>query len=202
MRDLHLVYARQAQKIGADGLPLLVVSLKDTHYPLEVDLYYKVVAECDLIERWSIIRNTGTAPVDLETALSAGWHLPSRTQGNYRLTHLTGRWFADSRVRRTLLPDGKTTLESRRNLTSAEANPFFALDWWDAESGGSDEESGQVWFGALGWSGNWKITLERDAEPDRVYVAGGMNDFEFRWRLGPGEELATQLDLPVSGPTP
>ncbi|MBN9389763.1 MAG: alpha-galactosidase [Chloroflexi bacterium] len=191
VRDLHLVYASHSQETGPEGLPLLKVTLKDTLYPLEVDLFHRVVPGLDLLERWSVVRNTGSSPIDLETVLSAGWHLPTRNQGSYRLTHLTGRWFADSRVRRALLPDGKTTLESRRNITSAEANPFFALDWWDPENGGASEETGEVWFGALGWSGSWKITLERASEPERVYVAGGINDFDFRWQLAPGEEFVT-----------
>jgi alpha-galactosidase len=191
VRDLELVYARQRQSAGPDGLPRLIVTLKDKVYPLEVDLCYKIIAECDLIERQAVIRNPGPQPLDLEAALSGAWHLPAQTQASYRLTHLAGRWFADSRVRREALPTGKTTLESRRGLTSAEANPFFAVDLWDSESGGATEDNGPVWFGALGWSGNWKITLEQAAEPAQVYIAGGMHDFDFRWRLEAGEELAT-----------
>lgn len=191
VRDSHLVYSRHEVKTTSDGLPLLVVTLKETLYPLEVDLYYKVVPELDLLERWSVVRNTGQERIELEAALSAGWHLPNRVQGQYRLTHLTGRWNTECQVRHDLLPDGKTTLESRRAITSAEMNPFFALDWWDADSGGAGEESGEVWFGALGWSGSWKITLERSADPERVYIAGGVQDFEFRWQLGAGEEFTT-----------
>ena len=31
---------------------VLVLNLKDTHYALDVKLYYKIIADCDLIERY------------------------------------------------------------------------------------------------------------------------------------------------------
>ena len=55
-------------------------------------------------------------------------------------------------------------MESRRGTTSHEANPWFAID----EGGAADEEHGRVWFGALGWSGTWKLVVEQYAAPPRV----------------------------------
>jgi alpha-galactosidase len=47
-----------------------------------------------------------------------------------------------------------------------------------------------VWFGALGWSGNWRITVEQT--PYRqVRVTGGFNSFDFSYPLKPGETLET-----------
>ncbi len=191
VRDVVLVYSAQRQESGPDGLPTLIITLKDNHYPLEIDLYYKVVPEFDLIERRAVIRNAGNAALDLESALSAVWQLPALRDGSYRLTHLSGRWNTETQVRRSLLTDGRKILESRRGLTSAEANPFFAVDVVTENSAGASEETGQVWYGALGWSGNWKISINQASEPVRAYVAGGINDFDFQWYLKPGEEFAT-----------
>lgn len=191
VRDLALVYSHQRQEIGQEGLPVLVITLKDNYYPLEVDLHYKVVPQCDLIQRWAVIRNTGQEWLDLEAALSAAWQLPSLRDGSYRLTHLSGRWNSETQVRQTVLTDGRKTVESRQGLTSAEANPFFAIDILAPDGTRASEEVGQVWFGALGWSGNWKITVDHVSDPARAYVAGGINDFDFRWRLNPGEEFVT-----------
>lgn len=191
VRDLALTYVRHREETGPEGLPILIITLKDQHYPLEVDLYYKVVAECDLIERQAVVRNIGKNPVTLESALSAAWQLPAQRDGAYRLTHLSGRWNTETQVRHTMLTDGRKILESRRGLTSAEANPFFAIDIVSADNVGASEEQGQVWYGALGWSGNWKITIDQASEPVRAYVAGGINDFDFRWNLKPGEEFKT-----------
>ena len=106
----------------------------------------------------------------------------------YRLTHLAGRWASETQVVRETIQPGKKVLESRRGTTSHQANPFFAID----EDGRADEEQGRVWFGALAWSGNWKITVERTAE-GLVRVVGGFNDFDFGYRLAPGESLTTPL---------
>ena len=52
--------------------------------------------------------------------------------------------------------------------------------------GDAGEEHGRVWFGALGWSGNWRITVEQT--PYRqVRVTGGFNNFDFAYPLKPGE---------------
>lgn len=191
VRDLVLVYSHHSQEVGQEGLPVLVITLKDSFYPLEVDLHYKVVPQYDLIQRWTVIRNTGREWVDVEAALSAAWQLPTLRDGSYRLTHLSGRWNSETQVRHAVLTDGCKTLESRRGLTSAEANPFFAIDILAPDGTRASEEVGQVWFGALGWSGNWKIAVEHVSDPVRAYVAGGINDFDFRWRLNPGEAFVT-----------
>jgi len=76
-------------------------------------------------------------------------------------------------------------LESRKGHTSHGFNPWFAVDQGDAT-----EESGRVWFGALAWSGNWRITVEQT--PYRqVRVTGGFNSFDFAYPLKPGETLET-----------
>jgi alpha-galactosidase len=76
-------------------------------------------------------------------------------------------------------------LESRKGHTSHNFNPWFAIDAGDAA-----EETGRVWFGALGWSGNWRITVEQT--PYRqVRVTGGFNSFDFAYPLKPGESLDT-----------
>lgn len=51
-----------------------------------------------------------------------------------------------------LLPDTKLVLESRRGTTSHTANPFFMLD----HGGKAEEDQGEVYFGSLAFSGNWK----------------------------------------------
>src|SRR6185437_5286809 len=81
---------------------------------------------------------------------------------------------------------GKTVLESRRGTTGAQNNPWFAID----REGGNDQEAGGVWFGALGWSGSWQISVEQD-QLQQVRVTGGFNSFDFGYRLQKGEHLQT-----------
>ncbi|NOU86000.1 hypothetical protein GC102_09450 [Paenibacillus sp. LMG 31460] len=92
----------------------LLLLLKDTHYDLEVKLYYKIIADCDLIERYCEIINRGEANVTLEQALTGSIYLPR--EKDYRLTYLAGRWPAETQLSRGMLPDTKLVLESRREF--------------------------------------------------------------------------------------
>src|SRR5207302_10706686 len=121
VRDLVLAYRHHRQEVGQEGLPVLVITLKDNYYPLEVDLHYKVVPQCDLIQRWTVIRNTGQEWLDIEAALSAAWQLPSLHDASYRLTHLSGRWNSETQVRQAVLTDTRKTVENRQERTSAQA---------------------------------------------------------------------------------
>ena len=56
-----------------------------------------------------------------------------------------------------------------------------------------DEDHGEVWFGALAWSGSWRITIEQD-QLDAVRVTGGFNPFDFGYVLHPGE-IARDADF-------
>ncbi len=78
-------------------------------------------------------------------------------------------------------------LESRTGHTGHNINPWFAVD-----NGDADEAHGRVWFGALAWSGNWRISVEQT--PYRqVRVTGGFNPFDFAYQLKPGESLETPV---------
>ena len=56
----------------------------------------------------------------------------------------------------------------------------------------SDQDVGDVWFGALGWSGSWRITVEQD-QLQQVRITGGYNPFDFGYKLNAGETLATPV---------
>jgi alpha-galactosidase len=160
----------------------LVVALRDPVYPLAVRLHYRMHEEEDLVERWAEVENSGEEPVVLEQVLSAVWY-PPRGEG-YRLTHLAGKWIGETRVFRDELTPGRKVIESRKGNTSHDANPFFAVE---REATG---EAGEVWFGALAWSGSWKVCAETGVD-GFVQVSGGINDFDSSWLLEGGETFET-----------
>jgi len=164
----------------------LSLRFRDRAYPLAVTLYYRIYDGHDVIERWVRLENTGGGPVTIEQALSADWQLPHHER--YRLTYLQGRALKETQVTESVLGPGKVVLESRRGITSHQLNPWVALDP-DARA---TEESGEVWSAALAWSGTWKIVVETTAYGE-VHCAGGVNDFDFRYRLDEG----ARLDLPA-----
>ncbi|ANS74333.1 alpha-galactosidase [Paenibacillus yonginensis] len=184
VRDLDMDYAGHTV-LREDGKETLVLTLKDKVYPLETVLVYQVIPEHDLIERYAVIRNTGPQETILENMQSAAWSLPYLPET--RMTHVTGKWSGEFQLRRTFLTEGKKVIESRRGFTDSHANPWFAID-----DGQATEDAGQVWFGALAWSGNWKITAEKTAF-NHVRVTGGINDFDNEWVLGGGESFQTPV---------
>ena len=185
VRDLRLTFDSSEDKKGS--LPELCLHFVDEHYPLRVNLYYRLYEKDDLIERWISIVNLGDDPVELTRVLSASWNLPPGE--GYFLSHLTGRWNDEMHHHREPLTRGIKSLESRRLTTSHHHNPWFAID-----SGDAAEDHGKVWFGVLEWSGNWKIEAEvTDFASTRVHV--GLNDWDFAWRLNKGQTFTTPLAL-------
>ena len=178
-RDVVLHFVQQ--HIDGDTLE---IELKDIASALEVHLYYRVFAPAGILQRWSrIVNRTGQA-ITLESAQSAAWSLP---QGDgYGWHYMTGHWGAEWQLHSEPLQTGTHVIESRRGSTSHQANPWFAIDRPEQTT----EESGPVWFGALGWSGSWRITVEQTAM-QQLRVTGGFNPFDFGYRLNPGEQLET-----------
>jgi alpha-galactosidase len=162
----------------------LEIQLKDIASSLQVHLYYRTFEDLGIIQRWSRIENQTNQAITLESAQSATWTLP---QGEgYGWRYLTGHWGSEWQLHTEPLETGEHVIESRRGSTSHQANPWFAID----RPGQTTEQSGPVWFGALGWSGSWRITVEQTAM-QQVRVTGGFNPFDFGYRLKPGEQLET-----------
>jgi len=178
-RDLVLHYESHAAVAGG-----LDVVLKDIGREMYVTLHYRMDAETGILARWATIENRETQAVTVEQAAAAAWALPA---GKYTLNYLTGRWAGEWTLNQEPVLGGARVIESRRGTTGHQANPWFAL-----QAGESDENHGEVWFGALGWSGSWRITVEKD-QLDAVRVTGGFNPFDFGVVLKPGEKLETPI---------
>ena len=130
----------------------------------------------------------------IEQAAAAQWTLPP---ARYTLSYLTGRWAGEWTLNQEPILGGARVIESRRGTTGHQANPWFAIsrdDSQDPTTGPphADEEHGEVWFGALAWSGSWRITVEH-TQLDAVRVTGGFNPFDFGYKLKPGEHLETPI---------
>jgi len=178
-RDLVLHYdSHQATEKGFD------VRLKDIKRKIFVTLHYEMDAETGVLGRWVTIESQEAQPVTVEQAAAAAWALPA---GHYTLNYLTGRWAGEWTLTQETVHPGARVLESRRGSTGHQANPWFAL-----QAGDANEDGGEVWFGALGWSGSWRMVVEQD-QLDAVRVTGGFNPFDFGYILHPGEKLETPV---------
>lgn len=181
VRDAVLAFADFS--IIESSSPELVIHLKDVHYPFTLDLHYRVHEDYDLIERWATLENGGDTPITIERAFSALWNLPDGD--GYFLTHLNGQWIDEFHIKREELIPGLKVLDSRRIITSHQFSPWFAVD-----RGLAYEDAGEVWFGALAWSGNWKLTAEV-TEYANTRISMGINDWDFAWKLEPGSTFTT-----------
>lgn len=177
-RDLVLHY--QSHQISGESLD---IATKDIHDNIEVALHYRVYPQAGILARWSTIRNRTSQNLTVESAQSASWYMPEGT--GYQLSYLSGRWAAETQLNREPIHEGIKVLESRLGHTGHNLNPWFAID-----EGNADETHGRVWFGALAWSGNWRISVEQTPY-EQVRVTGGLNPFDFAYLLKPGESLDT-----------
>jgi len=178
-RDLVLEYV--SHSITGNDLTL---RLKDVSRNVYVQLNYEMDSATGILRRSAEVENKTMFPLTIEQIASGTWTLPR--EQDYRLRYLTGRWAGEWNLREQSIQPGKIVLESRRGSTGAQNNPWFAID----KEGANDEDSGDVWFGALGWSGSWQISVEQDPV-QQVRVTGGPNSFDFAYRLNPGEHLET-----------
>ncbi|MBV9937724.1 MAG: alpha-galactosidase [Acidobacteriaceae bacterium] len=177
-RDLVLHY--RSHRMGQNDLEIVMKDIRDD---IEVTLHYRVYPEEGMIRRYSTIQNKTKAPITVESAQSATWYMPPGD--GYRLSYLSGRWAAETQLNREPIHEGMKIIESRLGHTGHNFNPWFAVDRGDAA-----EEHGSVWFGALAWSGNWRISVEQTPY-QQVRVTGGLNTFDFSYSLKPGESLDT-----------
>ncbi len=179
-RDVYLEY--RSHSIEGDTLK---VTLGERKYPLAVELRYRVLDDCGIIERSAVIRNESSQNVVLEKFDSATLRIPQRDE--LRLTSLTGKWSGEYRITREKIRDGQQLLQSKSALSGTESSPFFAIDEGDA-----DERRGRVYFGTLLWSGTHRFTVEKTPF-GYVSVTAGINNFDCEITMRPGESFETPV---------
>ncbi|WP_348263036.1 alpha-galactosidase [Telmatobacter sp. DSM 110680] len=179
-RDLVLHY--DSYQTASDGFKIV---LKDIDRKVFVTLHYGIDPESGVLARSATIENREPKPITIEQAAAAAWALPP---AHYTLNYLTGRWAGEWTLTQEALHPGARVIESRRGSTGHQANPWFAIQAGDKP----DENSGEVWFGALAWSGSWRIVVEQD-QLDAIRVTGGFNPFDFGYVLQTGQSLETPI---------
>jgi alpha-galactosidase len=178
-RDLILHY--ESHRTTADGFDVV---MKDIRNAVFVTLHYSIDPQSGVLARSATIENREPQAITIEQAAAAAWALPP---ANYSLNYLTGRWAGEWTLTQETLHPGARVIESRRGTTGHQTNPWFAI-----QAGEPSEVTGDVWFGALAWSGSWRITVEQD-QLGAVRITGGFNPFDFGYVLHPGQTLDTPV---------
>lgn len=179
-----------SEKPALSGLPsarggdseTLIVTLEDPLSSLEVGLYYTIYATQSVIVRSCQFFNKSASPINLQHAFSSAIDMPS---GQYEILHMHGTWAREFNTERINVPKGRFVIDSARGTSSAAHNPFLAV-----MEKGAREDHGRVYASTLIYSGNFAMSVET-GEFDDVRVLSGINPFNFKWCLEPGESFAT-----------
>lgn len=178
------LYYTGHESASRSGVVSTTLHLKDYVTALEVVLVYDAHQAEDVILMHSVIRNAGKKAVQLRNFASASLNLVA---DDYLLTHFYGGWATEMQMDQTLLTHDTKVLESRRGTQNTQGNnPSFLLTLGRSFS----ETTGEVVAGALAWSGNWRISFEKD-QSDRLNVVSGISPFASAYPLAPGASFTT-----------
>jgi len=161
----------------------LRIQMRDIEYDFYVRACYRLTPEHDILEAWLELDNRTADTVEIEQCFFASWTLPF---GRYLLTYLDGFWGTEMHISRETLSFGTKMLESRTIHTSAYRNPFFMLN----RVGHAGYDNGEVFFGQLSYSGNWRLAFEYRHDLS-LRVHGGYNPFDFQMFLPPSATHST-----------
>ncbi|MBP5334865.1 MAG: alpha-galactosidase [Bacteroidales bacterium] len=161
------------------------IRLKDPVTSVEVSLFYDAYFKEDVILSHSVIRNGGKSPLRMLSYASGAISLRS---DRYLLSHVHGGWAQEMQLENELLTHDTKVLESRRGTQNTQVgNPSFLLSLGTSEL---NEDSGDVVAGAFAWSGNYRISFERDPD-DRLNIIAGINPFASAYPLAAGDSFTT-----------
>ena len=181
-------YEITSEKPKMSGMPstregeTLILRLKDRYSGFACDLYYTVFEDCPVIARRAVYKNGTKDTVTLNRAYSFTLSLPAV---NYDIISLYGAWARERKVERTPMHHGVFAIDSKRSTSSATLNPFLAVVDSD-----TTEEHGNAYGINLVYSSSFALKVEGVSDGTTL-VTGGINDFEFGWKLGKDEVFET-----------
>lgn len=165
VRDVELEYVSY-EISDVENFKTLKIVQKDKFYPLMVYSYIRVLPGYDLIEKWvEIVNMAKEGAIKVENLQSGSVFLP---EDSYELSHFSGVWGNEFRPNLTKLTQGTKTIQVK-DFKSYGSSTFFIRP-----EGENDSQSGEVWFGSLQYSGNWRIDFEKFFKGN-VQVVGGVN---------------------------
>ena len=168
--SLELKYVNHNIEKPDGNLTITNILLKDPEYPVEVTLHIKAYSAEDVIEQWVEIVQKEAKPVTVFNYASSMLHFDAN---KYWLTQFHGDWAEEMKMQENELTSGIKILDSKLGTRAhMYQTPVFFLSL----NGKSDETSGELIAGTLGWSGNFRFLFEVD-EKGSLRVISGINPF-------------------------
>ncbi len=179
-----LTYQGHTTTTVDDGVQETVITLSDPVYQTQVKLHYIAYAKVDVIKTWTEITSREKKPVVLEKYASSLLHFYAP---HYYLTQYDGDWSSEVKAHDQELFFGKKELDTK---LGARANMFTPPFFQVAIGAPATETQGQVLVGTLGWTGNFRVTLEVD-QLGCLRVLSGINPYYSQYTLAKGETFRT-----------
>ncbi len=161
----------------------LIITVKDQASDVEIDLYYVVCENSNVLVRNAVVRNAGDKVINVKKAYSFCFSLP---QGEYKMMKMVGRWATERIPDVCRISSGINKVQSTRGISSHNFNPFISVMRNDCT-----EDDGECYGVQLCYSGNFALMVEQDGLETPLRVQGGINDTCFNWKLSGGEQLVT-----------
>lgn len=182
--SLLLKYESHTVQHPQPGVTETTIRLEDDVYPVSVVLHFIAFERENIIKTYTEISHKEKKPVTLYNYASSLLHL---NRDRYFLTEFTGDWAHEVNMTERQLDYGKkildTKLGSRANM---HCSPLFLVSL-DKEA---EENSGEVLFGTLGWTGNYRFIFEVTNE-NQLRVISGINPYASEYSLKPNEIFRT-----------
>ncbi|WP_288206149.1 alpha-galactosidase [uncultured Parabacteroides sp.] len=174
--SLLLKYISYETKQLQPNVTETIIKLKDDVYPVTVDLHFVSYAKENIIKSFTEISHQEKKPVTLYNYASSLLYMNSE---KYFLTEFAGDWAHEVNMTEQQLSFGKkvldTKLGSRANMFNS---PFFLLSLNE----NARENEGEVLFGTIGWTGNFRFTFEVDNE-NKLRILSGINNYASEYSL-------------------
>lgn len=176
IEGLPSTYAEEDEAIS------LVITLKDVHLALDLELSYSIFKNNSAITRNVKLVNNTDELVVLRRILSGNVDI-GHFEGDF--LHLSGAWAKERHFQKTPLRPGLQAIESRLGSSSHLQNPWIGIGTKNL-----DEVSGSAYSMNLVYSGNFVGNVEVDVTGmTRMQI--GINNFDFKWNLFEGESFNT-----------
>lgn len=184
--DLH--YVSYETKTLENNVTLTKVLLKDPVYPFEVTLNYKIYANEDVVEQWTNIKHNEKKAVKLNKYASANLYL----KGNgFWLKQYHGDWAREMQPEESKLTHGIKVLDSKLGTRAHLYQPPTFMVSLNAPA---EEDHGDILYGSMEWSGNFRIDLELDPL-NNLRIIAGVNNHASAYELKANTDFTTPAFL-------
>jgi alpha-galactosidase len=178
------VYKNNTQTKIDNNITLTTIHLKDSFYPVSVDLNYKTYNNENIIEQWVEVKHQEKGEITVYDCSSGNLTLQN---DHYYLSAYTGNWINEYHLTEAELTPGTKVIDSKQGVrTTQHAPPAFLL----ALDTQLNEDKGAVIGGTLAWPGNWQFLFNLD-ETNRLRLSGGINPYASEYHLAANKTFKT-----------